>query len=142
MPRLKLEVILFSSLAIVFCIILAGKFEAFAGNEARSIRVIPHSVLMERLNGEDPLPRSRPPGRLEEDRISDAAAFFRNNQKSEAHQRSRDNYRLQTLVIEWERFPGARQAHTSEPQKSCFCARGTLKSPNRGFLTLCIRGRL
>ncbi len=110
MPRLKLEIILFSSLAIVFCIILAGKFEAFAGNETRSIRVIPHSVLMESLNGEDPLPRSQPPNRLEEDRISDAAAFFRNNQKSEVHQRSRDNYRLQTLVIEWERFPGARWA--------------------------------
>lgn len=110
MPPLKLEVVLISPLALVLCIILAGKSEAFAGNEARSIRVIPHSVLMERLNGEDPLPRSRPPDRLEEDRITDAAAFFRNNQKSEAHQRSRDHYRLQTLVIEWDDFPGARWA--------------------------------
>ena len=79
---------------------LAGTHEVFAANEAKPIQVIPHSVLIERLNGEDPLPRSRPPQRLDEDGITDAAAFFRNNQESEAHQRGRDHYRLQTLIIE------------------------------------------
>ena len=89
---------------------LAGTHEVFAANEAKPIQVIPHSVLIERLNGADPLPRSRPPQRLDEDGITDAAAFFRNNQESEAHQRGRDHYRLQTLIIEWASAPGARWA--------------------------------